>query len=399
MWRLPIRKKDPVFVADSSSIPRDPPTIPCQNLIAAVPQMSLPELLCYHPTAYSLPSLRPLWSAVMKSPIFQLWARLYQHVFCKKPLLFFVLKQMSQCRSFAKWVQILCFPGPSTISARDSPLVIHEKSCESIDVIEHSYPPDCPWNPVAILANLAIVHVVILRRLLDLCVQFLLVYASTSFCCWIFLAGHSILWWRCWRSKWRWSGGIRWKTRDNEWHVVRHVAIDSVAMFGEMWFLTTGPVVGIPMIFAELPKWKSCGCFLQEASLQWRSPILWHVQWLLLLFAPRRWPSSPSWDSSTSSWSPIRQSWGLLTICTQAPQSTTNSLSSSSFVDAAGNTLSSEGELSVALSFSLSLWMFLAKFHALLRAHRCCLSVSSWDRSSNFTALGLRWLEILTCNF
>ena len=43
--------------------------------------------------------------------------------------------------------------------------------------------------------------------------------------------------------------------------------------------------------------------------------------------------------------------------------------------------------------------MFLARFHALLRAHRCCLSVSSWDLSSNFKALGLRWWRMLTCIF
>ena len=35
--------------------------------------------------------------------------------------------------------------------------------------------------------------------------------------------------------------------------------------------------------------------------------------------------------------------------------------------------------------------MFLANFHAASRAHRSCPSVSSWDRSPNFEALGLRW--------
>ena len=35
---------------------------------------------------------------------FPLWARLYQHVFCKKPLLLFVFKQISQFRSFGKCV-------------------------------------------------------------------------------------------------------------------------------------------------------------------------------------------------------------------------------------------------------------------------------------------------------
>ena len=66
----------------------------------------------------------------------------------------------------------------------------------------------------------------------------------------------------------------------------------------------------------------------------------------------------------------------LLTTCILAPESTTDSLSSGSFVDAAGSTHSSAGSQNVALSLSLSLYMFLARFHALLRAHRCCLSVS-----------------------
>ena len=35
------------------------------------------------------------------------------------------------------------------------------------------------------------------------------------------------------------------------------VAINSFAIFGETWFLTAGPVVGIPMILAELPERKN----------------------------------------------------------------------------------------------------------------------------------------------
>ena len=52
----------------------------------------------------------------------------------------------------------------------------------------------------------------------------------------------------------------------------------------------------------------------------------------------------------------------LLTICILAPESTKNSLSSS-FYGGCGR--------------HMSLYMFLARFHALLRAHRCCLSISS----------------------
>ena len=34
--------------------------------------------------------------------------------------------------------------------------------------------------------------------------------------------------------------------------------------FGEMWFLTAGPVVGIPMILAEFPERKTCGSFFKK---------------------------------------------------------------------------------------------------------------------------------------
>ena len=34
--------------------------------------------------------------------------------------------------------------------------------------------------------------------------------------------------------------------------------------FGEMWFVTAVPVVGIPMILAELPERKNCGCFFKK---------------------------------------------------------------------------------------------------------------------------------------
>ena len=77
-------------------------------------------------------------------------------------------------------------------------------------------------------------------------------------------------------------------------------------------------------------------------------------------------------------------------MCIDAPESTTNSLSSGSRVDA-GRHLFSEGEKNAVISFSLIFLIFLASLHAASRAHRSCHSVSSWDGSSNFGALGLRW--------
>ena len=59
--------------------------------------------------------------------------------------------------------------------------------------------------------------------------------------------------------------------------------------------------------------------------------------------------------------------------------------------EALGRTHFFVGEKNVALSFSLSLFLFLARSQALLWAHRCCRPVSSCDRSSNSGAYGLRW--------
>ena len=90
----------------------------------------------------------------------------------------------------------------------------------------------------------------------------LLTHNFPFFCCWIF--PFNILRCRCWRSRCRWSRGTRRQIRDNEWYVLLCTALDSFAIFGAMWFLTIGPVDGIPMIFAELPKWKNCGCFFKK---------------------------------------------------------------------------------------------------------------------------------------
>ena len=81
----------------------------------------------------------------------------------------------------------------------------------------------------------------------------------------------------------------------------------------------------------------------------------------------------------------------LLIMCIDALESTTNFLSSGLRFDGAGRHLFSEGEKNVALFFSFNFRMLLGSLHAVSRAHRSCHSVSSWDRSSNFGALGLRW--------
>ena len=67
----------------------------------------------------------------------------------------------------------------------------------------------------------------------------------------------------------------------------------------------------------------------------------------------------------------------VLIMCIDAPESTTNSLSSSLRFNGAGRHLFSEGEKNAALFFFFHFRMLLASLHAASRAHRSCHSVSS----------------------
>ena len=67
----------------------------------------------------------------------------------------------------------------------------------------------------------------------------------------------------------------------------------------------------------------------------------------------------------------------LLIMCIDAPESTTNSLSSGLRADGASRHQFSEGENNAVSSFSFNFSKFLASLHAASRAHRSCHSVSS----------------------
>ena len=49
-------------------------------------------------------------------------------------------------------------------------------------------------------------------------------------------------------------------------YIVRYIAINSLALFGEMWFLTACPLEGIPVILAELPERKNFGSSFKKQS-------------------------------------------------------------------------------------------------------------------------------------
>ena len=64
------------------------------------------------------------------------------------------------------------------------------------------------------------------------------------------------------RSKWRcWWARTRRKSRN---HKFWYIAINSLALSDEMWFLTAGPVVCTPMVLAEFRERKNCGSFFKK---------------------------------------------------------------------------------------------------------------------------------------
>ena len=113
--------------------------------------------------------------------------------------------------------------------------------------------------------------------------------------------------------------------------------------FGEMWFLTAGPVVGIPMILAELPKRKNCGSSRSITVTNKSNSPTCNVDSSLVCTSPLVVITVDILDVLVVSYSAESRS-RLLTMCMLAPESTTYSLSSGSFVDAAGSTHSSAGE-------------------------------------------------------
>ena len=74
-------------------------------------------------------------------------------------------------------------------------------------------------------------------------------------------------------------------------------------------------------------------------------------------------------------------------MCIGATESTTNSRASGFVEDGAGNDQTFAGEKIATLSFSFSLRMSIAIFHAPLRAHRSCFKVSFSDVSSKFRSM------------
>ena len=123
---------------------------------------------------------------VFKHQNVPLWARLYQHVFCKKTSLFSSSSRYrnlgpseSACRHCAYHPN----PVPLLLAA---PLVIHEKNWKCLDIqaqgwhvalLKYFHRPNFLWTPAVSPASQAIDRFVVLRRL-HFYLQFLLVLAT-----------------------------------------------------------------------------------------------------------------------------------------------------------------------------------------------------------------------------
>ena len=84
----------------------------------------------------------------------------------------------------------------------------------------------------------------------------------------------------------------------------------------------------------------------------------------------------------------------LLIMCIDAPDSTTNSLSSGLIVDGEGRHQFSISEKNVVLCFSLNFRRHLAIFHAASRAHRSCLFCLFLRLILKFWSIGVTLLRI-----
>ena len=171
---------------------------------------------------------------------------------------------------------------------------------------------------------------------------------------------------------------------------VLRVADNPNSVFNEMWFLTIDPFVEYPFSSQSFPNDNTAGVFSRTFIVKNISNSLTYT------IASSCVCTSPLavmtivglHDFAKVSISASLKSF-LLIICIDAPESTTNSLSSNLRIDASRH-LFSESEKNAAFSCSFNLNTFLASFHAASRAPDSCHSVSSCERSSNFGALGPR---------
>ena len=144
-----------------------------------------------------------------------------------------------------------------------------------------------------------------------------------------------------------------------------------------MWFLTIDPFVGIPVFVAKLSERQYCWRVIEDFHSQEYIQFfdIHNCLFMRLHFSIGGYDYRRTHDFVKVSISALLKSF-LLIVCTDAPESTTNSQSSGLRFDASKH-LFSEGEKNAALSCSFHFNTLLASFHAASRAPCSCHSVSS----------------------
>ena len=139
-----------------------------------------------------------------------------------------------------------------------------------------------------------------------------------------------------------------------------------------MWFLTIDPFVGISVFIAKLSERQYCWRVIEDFHSQKYIQFfdIHRCLFMRLHFSIGGYDYRRTARFLKVSISASLKSF-LLIMCIDAPESTTNSLSSGLRVDA-GRHLFSEGEKNVALSCSFNFNTFLASFHAASRAPCSC---------------------------
>ena len=202
----------------------------------------------------------------------------------------------------------------------------------------------------------------------------------------------ALLSWKC-HGGWRMRTG--WKTRWRAWNHNRNEAFRIARypnpVFNETWFLTVDPFIRISVFIAKLSKRQDCWRLLEDFHSQE------YIQFFDVhcgLFMRLHF-SIGGYDYPTTT--RLRQGIHVNRIQVL-------------FADHVHRRAGVDNKFSFlrfkiwwrqapifrrweecCFVFSLNFETLLASFHAASRAHCSCHSVSSWDRSSNFGAFGLRW--------
>ena len=182
----------------------------------------------------------------------------------------------------------------------------------------------------------------------------------------------TLLSWRCLWSRWK-SRRRTWQAWNHNRNEVLRIAKYPNPVFNEMWFLTIDRFVGISVFIAKLSRRQYCWRVIEDFHCQ---ENIWFFDINCGLFMRLHFTIGCYDCRWTSRRRQSIQFSRMLIMCIDAPESTTNPLSSCQ-----ASTYFPKVSRMLFWCFSFNFMIFLANLHAASQAHRSCHSVSSWDRS------------------